>query len=179
VHLRDSPFEARQGVAGDGSVTLALAGDLDLCTSAALASKLDGISAGHPRQVIFDMSQVSYADLGTLRALVTGGGQDAPPPVLCHPPPVVIRLLEVSGLAEHCIIVRLPASPGVSQATAVRWSAGAAPRTTGGAGHARAASAPRRIRPRPTTLRPARPWPIAAGPPTSRWAAVRSSHCAS
>lgn len=105
--LRDPPFEARPGVTGDGSVTLVLAGELDLNTAASLAAQLDVIRAGHPRQVIFDMSQVSYADLGTLRALVTGhgGGPDALPPVLCHPPPVVVRLLEVSGLAAHCVIM--------------------------------------------------------------------------
>ena len=103
--LRDSPFEAQPSVASDGTVTLALAGDLDIGTAAALADQLDGIRGGHPRQVIFDLSQVSYADLGTLRALVTSGGRDALPPVLCHPPPVVVRLLEVSGLAERCVIV--------------------------------------------------------------------------
>jgi anti-anti-sigma factor len=106
VALRDSPFEARPGVAGDESVTVTLAGELDLSTEGALAAQLDGIRAGRPRQVIFDMSQVSFADLGALRALVTVGGQDALPPVLCHPPPVVVRLLEVSGLAGHCVIVR-------------------------------------------------------------------------
>ena len=104
--LRDSPFEARPNAAGDESVTVTLAGDLDLTTEAALAAQLARLRAGRPRPVIFDMSQVSYADLGTLRALVTGGGPDAPPPVLCHPPLVVVRLLEVSGLAEHCVIVR-------------------------------------------------------------------------
>ena len=104
--LRDSPFEARASVAADGSVTVTLAGELDLSTEDALAAHLDGIRAGRPRQVIFDMSQVSFADLGALRALVTGGDQDALPPVLCHPPPVVVRLLEVSGLAGHCVIVR-------------------------------------------------------------------------
>lgn len=112
--LRDSPFEARPGVAGDGSVTLALSGELDLSIAAALGDQLDGIRAGRPRQVIFDMSRVSYADLGTLRALVTGqgGGPDALRPVLCHPPPVVVRLLAVSGLAEHCVIVPRPPPGG-------------------------------------------------------------------
>lgn len=104
--LPESPFEARPDVAGDGSVTLVLSGELDLSTEATLAAQLNGIRAGRPRQVIFDLSRVSYADLGALRALVTGhrsGGEL--PPVLCHPPPVVVRLLEVSGLAEHCVIV--------------------------------------------------------------------------
>ncbi|HEY3957552.1 MAG TPA: STAS domain-containing protein [Streptosporangiaceae bacterium] len=105
--LPESPFGARPDVAGDGSVTLALAGELDLSTEATLAAQLTGIRAGRPRQVIFDLSGVSYADLGTLRALVTSHrGADELPPVLCHPPPVVIRLLEVSGLAEHCVIMR-------------------------------------------------------------------------
>jgi anti-anti-sigma factor len=107
VALPESPYEARPDVAGDGSVTLVLSGDLDLSTEATLAARLNDIRAGRPRQVIFDLSRVSYTDLGALRALVTGhrGGGELPP-LLCHPPPVVLRLLEVSGLAEHCIIIR-------------------------------------------------------------------------
>ena len=104
--LPESPFEARPDRTGDGSVTLVLTGELDLSTAASLAAQLSGIRAGQPRQVIFDLSRVSYADLGTLRALVTGNrGDNELPPVLCHPPPVVLRLLEVSGLAEHCVIM--------------------------------------------------------------------------
>lgn len=115
--LRNSPFEAQPGVAGEDSVTLALSGELDVSTAAALDAQLNGIRAGQSRRVIFDMSRVRYADLGTLRALVTGrgGGRGALPAVLCHPPPVVVRLLEVSGLAEHCVIVLRPpadARPG-------------------------------------------------------------------
>jgi anti-anti-sigma regulatory factor len=105
VALRDSPFEARPDVPGDRPVTVALSGELDLTTGTALAAQLAGIWAGHPRQVIFDLSGVTYADLGALRALVTGGDVEALPPVLCHPPLVVVRLLEVSGLAAHCVIM--------------------------------------------------------------------------
>jgi anti-sigma B factor antagonist len=107
VPLPDSRFEEQPGVAADGSVTLVLSGDLDLNTETALAAQLHGILAQHPRQVIFDLTGVTFADLSTLRALVTvhGGASDALPPVLRHPPLVVVRLLEVSGLAEHCVIV--------------------------------------------------------------------------
>lgn len=105
--LPDSRFEERPGVAADGSVTLVLSGDLDLSTGAALTAQLNGILAQRPRQVIFDLSGVGFADLATLRALVTihGGAPGALPPVLCRPPLVVVRLLEVSGLAEHCVVL--------------------------------------------------------------------------
>ena len=105
--LPDSRFEDQPGLAADGSVTLVLSGDLDLNTEAALAAQLRGVLAQRPRQVIFDLAGVGFADLSTLRALVTvhGDASDVLPPVLRHPPLVVIRLLEVSGLAEHCVIV--------------------------------------------------------------------------
>lgn len=105
--LPDSRSEERPGVGADGSVTLVLSGELDLSTFAALAAQLNDILAQNPRQVIFDLSGVSFADLGALRALVTihRGIPGALPPVLCHPPHVVVRLLEVSGLAEHCVIM--------------------------------------------------------------------------
>jgi anti-anti-sigma factor len=94
-------------IAEDGSVSIAIRGDLDVTTLAALAEQLARLADVRPTRLVIDMSGVSFLDCASARLLASTAtflpsGQE---PVLSSAQPIVRRLLEVSGLAAIIEIV--------------------------------------------------------------------------
>jgi anti-anti-sigma factor len=86
------------------TVTVVLSGELDFRVVPALSEHLVPVLAARPRQLIFDLAQVTFADCASAR-LITHAGRYLPAgrgPVVKNPVPVVRRIFEVTGLADHC-----------------------------------------------------------------------------
>jgi anti-anti-sigma factor len=100
------PTPARPGfqvaVTGDGRVYVAINGDLDVTTMAALTDHLAGLADLRPARLVIDLSGVSYLDCGSAwllastAALLPAGQQ----PVLSSARPLVRRMLELTELAR-------------------------------------------------------------------------------
>ena len=86
-----------------GSTTIFIAGELDLVTRPALAEELARIPREPPGQLVFDLAETTFADLGSARLLARAGPPGCPP-VIRHPRPGVRRILELTGLDAYCEI---------------------------------------------------------------------------
>jgi stage II sporulation protein AA (anti-sigma F factor antagonist) len=83
----------------DARVRVAVAGEVDPATAPRLEAALDAAVATG-RQVVVDLSEVSFMDSSGLRVLLAAC-QPADDPrdiVLANPSPTVKRLLEITGL---------------------------------------------------------------------------------
>lgn len=93
----------------DGSVTIAIAGELDLATTPSVAAAVSRILDGLPERLIFDLRRVSFMDAAAAR-LIAGTGQRLPGgrrPVILAPSPAVRRIMALTGLDAYCEIVTL------------------------------------------------------------------------
>lgn len=84
-----------------------LSGDLDAGTRPVLEHHLAQLARVRPRRIIFEMSGVRFADLGSMR-LIIAAGRSLPAgvrPVLNGPVPIVRRLLHLTGLDAFCEIL--------------------------------------------------------------------------
>jgi anti-anti-sigma factor len=103
----DEPaFQLTVSFPDDATAFVTLAGQLDRTTAIELSAQLQPVLARQPQLVIYDIAQVSYIDDAAARTLIysadrSPGGQR---PVLRRPPPIVLRLLEVTGLDTQCVI---------------------------------------------------------------------------
>jgi anti-anti-sigma factor len=105
----DEPvFKVTASFTDDATALVTLAGQLDRTTAAELSALLQPVLARQPQLMIYDMAQVSYIDDAAARALICAAEHSAhgQRPVLMHPPPIVLRLLEVTGLDTQCVIER-------------------------------------------------------------------------
>jgi len=95
-------FEARSDDAG--TITIVVSGDLDIVNRSWLARHLAGAMKQQPRRLVFDMAEVGFADSAALRLIVRAGQllPDGGRPVILHPPPVVRRVLHITGLDARC-----------------------------------------------------------------------------
>ena len=94
-------FEARTD---DGTITIVLTGDLDIVNRSWLARHLAETMKRQPRRLVFNMAEVGFADSAALRLIVRAGQllPDGGRAVIHHPPPVVRRALQITGLDAHC-----------------------------------------------------------------------------
>ena len=87
-----------------GTVTIVLAGDLDLVTSSPLRQRLTQALGDRPQRLVFDMAQVGFIDCAAAR-LIVSTGRSLPAgrrPVIQRPSPAVRRVLKLTGLDAHC-----------------------------------------------------------------------------
>jgi anti-anti-sigma factor len=108
TYQQPSRPDFQAAVTRDGCVYVALSGDLDITTTAALAGQLARLAGMRPARLVIDMSGVSFLDCGSARLLASSvtflpPGQQ---PVLISVRPAVRRLLELTGLAA--ILTMLP-----------------------------------------------------------------------
>lgn len=83
---------------------IVLSGDLDIVVAPDLSARIADIAKRQPGPLAFDLSKVTFMDCGSAR-LIVGAGQSAPGParrVLVGVPPLVRRLLRVTGLDQLC-----------------------------------------------------------------------------
>ncbi len=84
----------------------ALAGEIDAHTAPALAAHLDPLPAGQG-ELVLDVAEVEFMDSSALRVLIEAheraqaAGRHL---ILQSPTSAVLRLLEVSGVADHLTI---------------------------------------------------------------------------
>jgi anti-anti-sigma factor len=106
-----TPFTVTVSVQGKAAA-VRLAGELDAGTAAALAGPLADALAGGPARLVFDLAGLDFLDCAGARALARAG-RHLPPgqrPVLRGPGPIVLRLLQLTGLDRQFTIE--PAGPG-------------------------------------------------------------------
>jgi anti-anti-sigma factor len=87
-----------------GTATVVIRGELDPTTTPLLCRHLAQIRRGGPRRLVLDLSGVGYMDCATARliartALFLPEGRR---PVVQRASPLVLRVLELTGVAAHC-----------------------------------------------------------------------------
>jgi anti-anti-sigma factor len=95
-------FEARSD--GAGTLIIVLSGDLDIVNRAWLARHLAEAMKQQPRRLIFDLTDVGFADSAALRLIVRTGQllPDGRRAVITRPPPLIRRVLQITGLDTLC-----------------------------------------------------------------------------
>jgi anti-anti-sigma factor len=91
----------------DGTVTVAIGGELDLVSMPLLGEHLAQALRGQPRALILDLSGVSFIDCGSARLLAETAAAALPPgerPVLRGPSACVRRVFQLTGLDAQCKI---------------------------------------------------------------------------
>jgi anti-anti-sigma factor len=86
------------------TVIVVLRGELDVTVEGFLYGRLSRIREIRPSRLVFEMAQVTYLDCASAR-LIAGTGDWLPAgvkPVVSHPPPIVRRVLEASGIGAFC-----------------------------------------------------------------------------
>jgi anti-anti-sigma factor len=87
-----------------GTASVVLSGELDFLAVPVLSERLMPILAAKPRHLVFDMALVTFADCASARLITHAGryltaGRE---PLVKDPAPVVRRIFEVAGFADHC-----------------------------------------------------------------------------
>ena len=93
-----------------GTAVVVISGELDLTTTSLLSQQLAQILEDGPQRLVFDMSGVHFMDCATVR-LIAGTGRCLPQgrrPIIRRPSLAVRRVLELTGLAVHCEVDRVP-----------------------------------------------------------------------
>jgi anti-sigma B factor antagonist len=99
--LRRPPVEAVER--RNGNVVVRLAGELDLYTSAEVASALEQAGGESPALLVVDLGEVTFVDSTTLSTLVEAqrGVPEGTQFIVAAPNADVRRALQVSGLGRH------------------------------------------------------------------------------
>jgi anti-anti-sigma factor len=102
-------------VHADAQVTIVLTGDFDITAMPYLSARLAAVRAAGTGRLVFDLTGVAFMDCRSVRLVVgaagaVGAAANDSGPVLIGPPPVVRRLLRITGLDRACEI-RDPADP--------------------------------------------------------------------
>jgi anti-anti-sigma factor len=97
-------------ISDDGTARLAIRGDLDVTSIAALAGELARLADARPARLVIDMSGVSFVDCAAARLLASATAFLPPGqrPVLSSAGPAVRRLLQLTGLAGTVLLVDCP-----------------------------------------------------------------------
>jgi len=97
---------AVQGTIQDGVLTVTVRGELDAASAPELSEYLARALLDRPRLLVFDLSGVGFMDCAAATAIIRASRvlPGRPRPVLCHPRPVVRRLLSLTGLDMQCAI---------------------------------------------------------------------------
>jgi anti-anti-sigma factor len=98
-HARRPAFEA--AMASDGRVYVAISGDLDVTTVAALAEHLAVLADVRPTRLVINLSEVGFLDCAAARLLASTATFLAPGqrPVLTSLRPAVWRILHLTDMA--------------------------------------------------------------------------------
>ena len=102
-------------VHADAQVTIVLTGEFDITAMPYLSARLAAVRAAGTGRLVFDLTGVAFMDCRSVRLVVgaagdVGAAANDSGPVLIGPPPVVRRLLRITGLDRACEI-RDPADP--------------------------------------------------------------------
>ena len=84
----------------DGTVTVTVSGELDISNADVLRHELADVTDASPPRVVFDLGGLSFVDSSGIAVLVQVANSAAEVNV-ARASPVVRRILEVTGLAEH------------------------------------------------------------------------------
>ena len=107
------PF--RVGVSrSDGSVVVAVEGELDLATAPQLRDRLVALSGEGQTRVVLDLSRLQFIDSTGLSVLVMARNRsrvDGGAILIRHPSPAVLRILEITGLVSVFSIENKDAVP--------------------------------------------------------------------
>jgi anti-anti-sigma regulatory factor len=91
---------------------LVLSGDMDICASPVLAGAVDRVGAVAPNVTVVDLAAISFAG-SVLLSFLASVHQALPPDsalVVCRPPPVARRILELAAM-EWLAAIRDDAVP--------------------------------------------------------------------
>jgi anti-anti-sigma factor len=110
--VRHGPRTGRISIemeAGPGTITIFVAGELDLVTMPFLAEQLTLVSRDKPGRLVFDLARTNFMDCGSARLIATAGRwlPEGRRPVIRRPCPGVRRILELTGLDACCEIEEL------------------------------------------------------------------------
>lgn len=84
----------------DGTVTVTVSGELDISNADDLRHQLAAITDASPPRVVFDLGELSFVDSSGIAVLVQVANSASQVEV-ARASPVVRRILEVTGLADH------------------------------------------------------------------------------
>ena len=106
--MDESDFDARLESRGDrdGKALVVLVGELDVSTAERVSTLLRQVDTSAPGLVL-DMKGVSFIDSSGLRMLIQARqlfGERAGAVTIRGPQPTTVRLLEITGLADHYVI---------------------------------------------------------------------------
>ena len=93
-------------VAGPGTTTVFISGELDLVTMPFVSEQLTLVLETRPERLVLDLTRTRFLDCGSARMIVATG-RSLPAgqlPVIRRPSPSVRRILELTGLDAHCEI---------------------------------------------------------------------------
>ena len=99
-----------------GSLTLRLAGELDLSTVGTLRSCLDQLD-GDVRTVVLDLGALTFLDSSGLNLIAQTHerfGPELRELLLVNPPPAVRRVLQISGISDFIAISDGPFDPSAA-----------------------------------------------------------------
>ena len=82
-----------------GTPVVRVAGELDSSNAHRLAATMSAITAGHPSSVVFELDGLRFMDSAGLAILVRAAA-DIADVELRDPSPIVMRLLELTGLTS-------------------------------------------------------------------------------
>jgi anti-anti-sigma factor len=91
------------------TITIFVAGELDLVTMSFLAERLTLVSRDKPGRLVFDLARTDFMDCGSARLIATAGRwlPEGRRPIIRRPCPGVRRILELTGLDAYCEIEEL------------------------------------------------------------------------
>jgi anti-anti-sigma factor len=84
----------------DGTVTVTVSGEVDISNADVLRHELAVVTEAAPPRVVFDLGDLSFVDSSGIAVLVHVANS-VPEVNVARASPVVRRILEVTGLAEH------------------------------------------------------------------------------
>ena len=89
-----------------GRIVITVRGELDVTTVPVLSACLAEVAAESPARLVLDLAALTFADCAGARVIACAGSILSPGSavVLRSPAPSVRRVLELTGLAERCLI---------------------------------------------------------------------------
>ena len=102
---RSGRLRIRSGLT-DGTATLTISGELDLLTAPLLSRALAEVLAREPERLVFELSQLGYADCAAARLIAYSAGSlpSGQRPVLRRPSFAIRRMFQLTGLDRLCDI---------------------------------------------------------------------------
>jgi anti-anti-sigma factor len=82
-----------------GLLTLSIAGELDIASVDGVKESINGLFAGNPERVVFDLEGLTFMDSSGIALMLQMSRQVGAVEVL-HATPIVRRVIEATGLSE-------------------------------------------------------------------------------